>query len=880
MESNTPFGKWIQDSTGLPAFFYSCREYEEKAVSYFTTSGFSNTHYHLFGNYCWFGFALNHGQVQMLDARRGFTWIGKTSSVSPLDQLGLGACLVKDASGRITCDNTSYRELDERLFGVGYYRKRFKVDSLSITNTLCTPHGDDPVLFSEILVENQENREISVDIGSFWNVFHLPISKSLIVSSNNRKAFTPSKIENVFLRFAFSLQKIFKFDTDGSRQKHAKNITFKVVNADKNLLILKPIHKKESKKDERSPSPINFHYRPVFLTIVNDNADDFAFQKNSLLNSKNVQFPDRKGSKQLEKDALLNREVCLFLSKNVTIPPNSSKKITFLFGVAEDEKIQLLIGKYNDIIEEKSIIEINSDRWKNDLIQFHVEGEPWLEQEISWHGAYLLSSSFKDQYSGFHRIPQSSAYLMGHGFDGSIRDFCLFLYPLIFLKPSLAREFLKYNFSLIDGGKLPYGLHGFGKKLLIPLVHSNPTDLQFFLLWALSEYVYLTRDFDFLDETIVSNDRRQLQQEKTVENLLVSMITYILSSDLGFGPHDLVKVGDGDWNDGITMMVKNRGAFIKNGESMFNSAMLMYTFPRIIPLITRINVDLAETMKDILEKVRKSVDLAWNGKWFFRGYDGRNQPIGNDEIFLDHHVWLLLNPIMGGEKMEILLSNIEKKLIEPSKIGTVIVNPPKKDSGVFPPGWDINGGTWHAINSLLAWGLRVQKPQTAFQFLKKISMRNRAKQYPDIWYGMWTGPDAYNADDADRPGEAFYHAATPMCDFPYANNNLHAGFLISAIRYAGFQSNHGGIKIDLSLDKEFTFRSNLISIEKEKDQIHITIEHDFENSFLLEIFVPDDLKQKIMITPSEGNVEIIDNVIKIAELPDGAMKKFKIQKSN
>ncbi|MFX0099160.1 MAG: hypothetical protein ACFFCS_06220, partial [Candidatus Hodarchaeota archaeon] len=86
--------------------------------------------------------------------------------------------------------------------------------------------------------------------------------------------------------------------------------------------------------------------------------------------------------------------------------------------------------------------------------------------------------------------------------------------------------------------------------------------------------------------------------------------------------------------------------------------------------------------------------------------------------------------------------------------------------------------------------------------------------------------------------------------------------------------------IDLSLDKEFTFRSNLISIEKEKDQIDITIEHDFENSFLLEIIVSNDFKHKIIVAPNEADVKIVDDAVKITVLPGQVMKKFTIKKSN
>nr|MDO8119545.1 PQQ-binding-like beta-propeller repeat protein [Candidatus Sigynarchaeota archaeon] len=76
MKNGGAFGAWSMDGNGLPAFEYDCKEFEEQAAKYFTTWGNDNTHYHVLGNGCWFGIATNHGQVYLLDPRRGFTLVG------------------------------------------------------------------------------------------------------------------------------------------------------------------------------------------------------------------------------------------------------------------------------------------------------------------------------------------------------------------------------------------------------------------------------------------------------------------------------------------------------------------------------------------------------------------------------------------------------------------------------------------------------------------------------------------------------------------------------------------------------------------------------------------------------------------------------------
>jgi hypothetical protein len=424
------------------------------------------------------------------------------------------------------------------------------------------------------------------------------------------------------------------------------------------------------------------------------------------------------------------------------------------------------------------------------------------------------------------------------------------------MDPALAREFLKFIYTCVDEqGKITYALHGFGMKLIVPGIHANPSDQYFFLTWATAEYVYLTRDFQFLDEPVTIKDDKGNGKELRVKELLERLIKYVMSPEIGLGEHGLIRVRDGDWNDGISLMAKNRKAFIKDGESTFNSAMLLLSFAKIVPLVERFNSVLAKDMESMRVRVGEAVDKAWNGKWYYRGYDGQGNPLGDDTFYLDHHVWMLQNQTMPVDKMAVLLENITKELIARSKCGAAIMHPPNPRSSILPPGWDINGGTWHALNSLLAWGLRTRNPGMALDFLQRMSMHNRAVQYPRIWYGIWSGPDAYNADDAERPGEAFYHASTPMCDFPFMNNNLHAGFVAAAIRYAGIETFHDRLRIDVSGNQLFTFTSRIVGIKKDASRIEITPGTAFKEAVVFEIQVPEGFTGSSRVDVEPANQE-------------------------
>ncbi|HME54946.1 MAG TPA: hypothetical protein VKM55_22260 [Candidatus Lokiarchaeia archaeon] len=844
------FGKWVQDDQGLPAIDYDCNEFEDDRAWQFTTSGKSNTQYHLLGNGSWLGIATNHGRVVVLDPRRGFTIIGASPGGNALDMGGLVTFVVRDQAGDACSDvNTKKTHLlAHRVFGAGYLEKKFNMSTISVTSRIMYPAGCEPVVIAECKIENLLDSEQSVDVGSDWNVYHLPLSKSLIVSWNKRRHYQKGSALNGVLKFAVGLQKIVKADTDGARRKHASRISFTVTKVSPSSVILTPTHAYARKRDPASPSDINYHYKPIIIACLDGEVSTTRIGK-SEKNQDAIGDWIFEGTVPCEfKSRLPNRDARVVMVKKITLPGRATKSIRFMLSSCDMESLDALVAKYTIAGESESLLKSAASWFTSHAISFEVPGAPWLEREVTWHCIYVLSSMFKDEYRGLCRVPQASVYLLGHAFDGSIRDFTLFTYPLTFMNPSIAREYLKFIYTCIGAdGKITYALHGFGKNLNVPGVHANPSDQYFFVTWITAEYIFLTRDFDFLNERVTIKDDHGKGKEFLVKDLLGRLITFVLSPAIGFGEHGMVHVRDGDWNDGITLLAKNRGTFIKRGESTFNSAMLLLSFAKAIPIVEGFDPELASRMRTTMTSVDDALDHAWNGKWYCRGYDGSGNALGNDTIFLDHHVWMLQNRSLPADKMNELLTSIENELVARSRCGAAIMHPPNPRSSILPPGWDINGGTWQALNSLLAWGIRTRAPEKALEFLQKMSMHNRAHEYPDTWYGQWSGPDSYNADDADRPGEAFFHASTPMCDFPFMNNNLHAGFLAAVTRYTGIEACVDRIKIDVSLDQPFTFRSSIVNIEKNNDRIVIEPGAAFEEDFLIEIVLPENVENNFEV---------------------------------
>lgn len=847
MTGNGHFGVWFEDNFGLPAYEYNCNQDVDPLARTPTTYGFSKDHYHQLGNDKITATAHNGGYVQVLEGSRGFQWLNLFDKKN--NCFGGGVAFIYDEKNHNHI-NDLYNPLHfetsvlyKRVFGMGYFQKVLQSNDIQIEHNICIPFSDDPVVISEIIVSNTsktENLE-NLQLFDYWGINLNHILKSLIVSWNGRKKYGASRKLNFTGKLVKFLQKIVKKDTDGSRKKFDKNFEMSSQSdINTQTISLEPKYKKNPPFKPNEAAEHNFYPKNVFLSMI-EGKSDYAFtEQNKLFNNENpeIQISYLNDSwSRLENSNIENP--CLILGTRLSLKPGDSQKIICIFGYAnEDEKIDL-IKKYQTIIKENSILEWNASKWKSSLIEFDVEGVDWLLRESKWHSYYTRSSSFFDEYYNLHRFPQGSVYLFGHGFDGAIRDFMLYLLAIIHINPKLAKEYLTLNLSFMSPeGKLPYGFCGFGKTLSAS-VHSKPSDLYLFLLWGIIQYIYSTRDFDFLNIEVPLYPKTLNKSSKVIDKIK-KLITFFFSENVGFGQHDLIKCNDGDWNDGISFMIKKRKKFLKYGESNFNSTFALYLLPKIIPLLKEYSPELVQMCQENILRLKKGVFATWNGNWFYRGYDGLGNPIGDTNISLEHHTWLLLSEILPKEQIIVLLNNIYEKLDANSPIGQYLSYPPQRTLlGIFPEGWDVNGGVWHAMNNLLTWAYSKYDLDKAYNSLIKNSLHQRAEQYPNIWYGIWSGPDSYIANYAEDAGQAFYHFTTPMRDFPLMNLNAHACYLYSIVKMAGIEEEYDSIIIGNYLKKRnYSFKSQLYSIDSTEQSFSLNYSPVSQSDFTIKIEKP------------------------------------------
>ncbi len=459
------------------------------------------------------------------------------------------------------------------------------------------------------------------------------------------------------------------------------------------------------------------------------------------------------------------------VSLELALPAGEKAEISFALGVCAPEALRETIEALG-AAEPEAHAAAWRRTWRLDL-----PARPALERESAWHAMSLRSAQVRDTVLGHRYLPQGSAYSFLHGLQGAPRDYAIASIPLALIDPAGAREMLRLVLRLQRrDGAIHYAHMGAGRRTSAA-IHAAPSDLPLFLLWAVTDYVLASGDRAFLEEARPALLRAWRHTQNGV----------------GLGAHGLLRAGSGDWNDPIAAFAPRRRAFHRDGESVFNSAMAAYVLPRAAELLPEVSGELVAWAT----RLRAAVDATWTGRWFLRGFDGRGGPIGREHLFLDANAWCLIARIGSEERRRSLVETIATRCDDPSPIGpTILDRPHPVRGGILPPGWDTNGGVWAAISGLLAWGYALHDPARAWRCLEKQTLAAHARAYPEVWYGVWSGPDCYNSVLGERPGETFVQPATPMREFPVMNSNAHAGVLLALLKVLGVEATPGGLCVE------------------------------------------------------------------------------------
>jgi hypothetical protein len=140
------------------------------------------------------------------------------------------------------------------------------------------------------------------------------------------------------------------------------------------------------------------------------------------------------------------------------------------------------------------------------------------------------------------------------------------------------------------------------------------------------------------------------------------------------------------------------------------------------------------------------------------------------------------------------------------------------------------GGIWSSINGTLIWALARVNGKLAWDEWKKNTLAAHAESYPDVWYGIWSGPDTYNSHFSNYPGQTVFIPPEMQTksswtggvrifwtDFPVMNMHPHAWPLYTIVKLIGLEFTEEGFILAPSLPKdEYEFSSPLLGLKKSK----------------------------------------------------------------
>lgn len=815
------FGEWIEDEYGLPAFRYTCDQTTDPKARTDVSAGNvleATEHIHQIGNDRIIALASNYGHVRVRQDEGAPKFLNDYDPESAQYAGGLG--WLTDGHEFLSTFYSAQPAF-ERIFGVGYFRKKISSDHYAVDQIIFAPFGDDPVLLSQVTITNRGAAPAALRWIEYWGCQTHEFTFRAFVESWTGMGTPPQLRRRLGQRYTHRIEPI-----EGKRGLLESRQFLGHSPQDEALW--------QRMRDGLRTHPNNFISAipdpkpgawfdggPVpqtFLISLDEPATSMSTPATVFFGSGGPPAP----SGLTQPVASIAGQIDkwgLFLERAFHLAPGQSRILHFLYGyLPAGFDLHQLIAKYEP--QTSTALAASCAAWKQNAPRFSVASDPWVERETIWNHYYLRSSLTFDDFFGQHILNQNGYYQYVMGFQGAARDPLQHALPFLFTDPAVLRSVLRYTLSEVrEDGSLPYALTGHG--VVAPMVSDKASDLPLWLLWVASEYVLATRDTDFLREQIPA--RVSGSGSETVANLLARCFRHQVS-DVGTGRHGICRMLADDWNDGLlgTWAGSDFAAAEAQGESVLNSAMSAWVFDYYARMLrfAGLSPDLQQQLRDSADKHRDAVRAQWTGRWFRRCWLGEKLGwLGEETLWIEPQPWAILAGATTPGQSRTLIAAMNE-LLRQGPIGATQMSqqgPDISKPGLFDQGTVVRGGIWPSLNQTLVWALAATDTNLAWDEWKKNSLAAHAEAYPDIWCGIWSGPDSYNAPFSKSPG-ATGGPGFKGVDFPVLNLHSHACFLYSATKLLGINFDDRGLELRPALPTgPYRFESPLIGVASSRE---------------------------------------------------------------
>jgi len=789
------FGAWSLDADGLPGYDYGLDQNADERARWDNTEDQDRRHHWAsFGNARVTAMASNDGWIEVTTQDRGVTYLDKVDESA--SSFGGGFSFLDDGEETWT---TAYKwrppgSRTTRRFGMGYAEATMLHRDLRVARRTYAPAGDAPYVIDEVTIENTSDRPRAVRHYEYWDVKRRPVEIDWLVSG---KPFTvaPSRVAG---------------HRDGRNAMFDETVLWDPA---ARILGLRRTHAPAAPPppSREAPEAIDYYPGDPFLaTLVGDASDvytdDARFFGDGGPARPRAVAERAAGELAAGADAAARSGAgqprMFVVRSDLSLAPGEKRQLRFAYGYTPMGAAWPALAERSDPARSPAA-EARAELASH-LLYFATPREPFLHRELAWHASQIEASVGRRDYWGRRVVPQGSAYLYLHGADGALRDTALFAMPLVYTHPDLAKDQLALTMGLAFAAdsRFSYAFQGHGRLDDALGLHARPSDLDLFFLLAMTEYLGATGDVAFLDER-VSYWPKAPENEASVLDHVRRAVLHLLG-DVGLGEHGLVRIGTGDWSDGIVVGSPNRELAMKSGESVPNSQMALAVLPAIASLLEPRDAALAKRVRDALPPLAAAVDKTFTeGGFYGRAYFGDGVLHGAKGIDLEAQVWPLIAPAVPAERAAALARTVARELDDPSPVGAPLV--PK-------------GQVWPAIAQLLTWGYARVDDERAFTHLARTSLAARAKAHPEVWFHVWSGPDGAASTD----GKTWSSPVTPMTDFPTMNNNVHAMAMLAALRVAGVEPRADGLAVFPHVPEgRFALRTKLVDLDLAPERLRL-----------------------------------------------------------
>jgi cellobiose phosphorylase len=287
---------------------------------------------------------------------------------------------------------------------------------------------------------------------------------------------------------------------------------------------------------------------------------------------------------------------------------------------------------------------------------------------------------------------------------------------------------------------------GYGWVASSPLQTS---DQQLYLFLLLAEYLRVTGDTALLSESLAYYPAEKSGSDTVLAHVRQAFL--FLRDRVSVGGHGLVRLWNSDWND-LFFWWPTEGSYnytFEAAESCMNTAMAIVILGDLAPLVERSSTPQGSELAAAMVHFRAQLLEAWTrdlGDRPFprRAWMGPTSPIGDDDMWLEPQGFALLIPEMAVERKRVLLSEVQRRLLAPEKLGARQSERPPARPGT-PPGSRENGGFWYALHGPLVLGAATIDRSLAEGLLQRMTFASYAKSFPEYWTGQWSASDSIDS---------------------------------------------------------------------------------------------------------------------------------------